>query len=82
MDSAGKDRFTDTTQAYYAGYCLGIVKGTSLTTRVCTPDGVTVLQATRVVFKYLNDHPAQLHLPEVELIEEALSKAFPCEKKP
>jgi Rap1a immunity proteins len=27
----------------------------------CTPDGVTVIQAVRILINYLSEHPDQLH---------------------
>jgi hypothetical protein len=45
----------------------------------CTPDGVTALQVTDVVIKYLRENPAQRHLPAASLVVDALHHAFPCE---
>jgi hypothetical protein len=46
--------------------------------RVCFPEGVTIGQNVRIVIKYLQDNPDQLHLPDADLIYLALHKAFPC----
>ncbi len=44
----------------------------------CAPDGIQVGQAVRVVVKYLQDHPEQLHARGIVLAVAALQKAFPC----
>lgn len=44
----------------------------------CIPTAVLTNQAIRVVVKYLNDNPAQLHLGDTVLIRVALRNAFPC----
>jgi hypothetical protein len=38
----------------------------------------TVGQLQQVVTKWLNDHPAELHLSANSLVAAALSEAFPC----
>ncbi len=45
---------------------------------VCVPDEVTVGQITKVVVKYLKDHPEKLHLGAGLLTMTALKDAFPC----
>ena len=63
----------------HVGFCLGIVKGvTDTSTKVCPPKEVNVGQNVRVVLKYSQDHPEELHVNQSPLIEKALSKAFPC----
>ena len=47
----------------------------------CFPDGVSPLQLIRVVVKYLNDHPEELHEAAIVLTFRAASTAFPCSKK-
>jgi Rap1a immunity proteins len=44
----------------------------------CMPEGVSNSQLAKVIVKYGNDHPEELHLPAVLLVENALIKAFPC----
>jgi hypothetical protein len=44
----------------------------------CFPSTATNEQAQKVVLKYLNDNPANLHLPENILIRNAMLGAFPC----
>ncbi len=50
------------------------------TKHFCLPDGVTPNQTVRVVVKWLEDHPAQLHESAVELVLGALKENFPCHK--
>lgn len=69
----------DTHEARSHGFCFGIVEGiVSFSPSVCTPKGVTNLQAARVVVKYLQEHPEKLNLQEALLANIALNKAFPC----
>jgi Rap1a immunity proteins len=45
----------------------------------CLPDsGIPVIQAVRVVVKYLKEHPAQLHEDGIGLTAAALKDSFPC----
>ena len=44
----------------------------------CIPQKVTNGQITRVVIKYLKDHPEQLHTSARKLILFALDEGFPC----
>ena len=71
-------------------YCLGLVKGVSWTFEsfrvrgehpdltVCIPPMAPTLQHVRVVVEYLNEHPSDLHLSDVALVEWALREAYPC----
>ena len=68
-----------------SGFCIGFLHGVSSTTaifpelfRVCIPDGVSSDQLVRVVIKYLEDHPAELHEQELVLTVLAFREAFPC----
>ena len=45
---------------------------------VCVPDEVTLGQITKVVVKYLKDHPEKLHLGAGQLTMTAIKDAFPC----
>ncbi len=47
----------------------------------CLPDGVSYEQLTRVVTKYLREHPAELHYSSGASVILALKGAFPCTKK-
>jgi hypothetical protein len=44
----------------------------------CLVGGVNNGQVFRVVVKYLREHPERLHFPAARLINEALTRAFPC----
>jgi len=83
-NSSSKDMFG-------AGYCVGLVQGIKETSRVykatgrsdaplmCLPQaGLQNGQAVRVVVRYLNDHPQNLHDDETLLATAALRDAFPC----
>jgi hypothetical protein len=57
----------------------GIEMGARIPQRdVCWPKGVTVFQAVRVVTKWLNDHPEDLHNTARVEVMKALMAAFPC----
>ncbi len=67
-----------------ARHCQGLVRGVwdmagvFTASNVCTPAGVNVGQLTRVVVRYLNDHPQDLPERDTDLILRALQDAFPC----
>ena len=44
----------------------------------CLPAGVSGLQLRKVVNKYLNENPANLHHGAAALVYGALDEAFPC----
>jgi hypothetical protein len=46
--------------------------------RFCMPDAVTIDQARKVVIKYIDERPEQLHKLFMVLAIEALRKAWPC----
>ena len=70
--------------------CLGMVHGVSGVSQwydhrdhkrnVCLPEGVTTGQLVRIVQKYLNDNPQDLHLSDTYLIWFSLRQAYPCAK--
>ena len=73
-------------------FCLGFVTGTHDAVfedmkegasfhgyRFCTYKGISNHQLERVVIKYLNDHPENLHFAASSQVFAALAKAFPCE---
>ena len=74
---------------YGSAYCFGFIQGFSEsntffsalknTRFFCIPEQVTLLQKTRVVLKYLTDHPNKLHENESYLVYDALLEGFPCE---
>jgi hypothetical protein len=46
----------------------------------CIPQEATVGELVRVIVKYLNDHPNQLHEPDNVSLFKALKEAYPCKK--
>jgi len=45
----------------------------------CIPDsGIPVIQAARIIVKYLKEHPEQLHEDGMGLTVAALKDSFPC----
>ena len=43
--------------------------------------GIQILQARRIVVRYLEVHPERLHLPQRQLVIEAFREAFPCAQR-
>lgn len=69
----------------YAGYCFGYIEGVRMAISVYSPKvfclpsgGITNGQAVRVVKKYLEDHPAKLHLDSFVLTVVSFKEAYPC----
>jgi hypothetical protein len=72
------------------GMCLGVVEGArnmmmlmesvlDKSRRTCFPEnGIKNDQAVRIVLKYLNDHPAELHQDQTYLTFMAMRNAFHC----
>jgi hypothetical protein len=48
--------------------------------KTCVPVDVTLQQMNLVVVKYLDERPAQLHLPFILLASDAFQAAWPCKK--
>ena len=44
----------------------------------CVPDNASGAQLAKVIVKYGNDHPQELHLPAVVVVANAFLAAFPC----
>ena len=77
-----------------AGLCLGTVRGIIDAGAIfdtfaeqagkppsnvfCVPESVTADQGVRVVIKYLEGHPEDLHKRGTTLTVHALKQAFPC----
>ncbi len=80
-------------EEFSAGYCIGYVDGIDEMTNMinitrepskrafCRPENATTRQIVRVVYKYLEDHPEELHEDAYFLAIKALQNAFPCKKK-
>lgn len=72
--------------SFCTGYISGIVDFHQLVIAdqktkgpYCVPGGnVTFYQLARIVLKYGNDHPEELHLAAALVVTEALTRAFPC----
>ena len=68
-----------------AGFCMGIVEGLMWSLPgwgvVCLPKGVTTGQGLKVLVKYLDDHPEELHERTAELAFRAFVKAWPCSRR-
>jgi Rap1a immunity proteins len=74
------------------GLCMGFISGVidldtmdsgilkHPTHEWCVPDNATTTQLAKVIVKYGNDHPEDLHLPGVLVVAKALVAAFPCGK--
>ena len=66
-------------ESFRDGFCRGLIEGVSkMSPRVCMVD-VTSAQEVRIVLKYLQDHPEQIHQRNAVLVDKALSQAFPCD---
>ena len=73
-------------------HCLGYLSGVDDTLSLwketkgnvqppaCIP-AATMLELAKVVVKYLNDHPNQLHKSYSQLVILALSDAYPCQSR-
>lgn len=71
-------------QGHAAGSAMGFVIGVHDVIRgvtVCTPPGVTVSQLMDIVRAYLRGVPHRLHETAESLVQEALTRVFPCEQR-
>ena len=59
-------------------YLLAFSNNLGPNAKFCPPDGATIDQTTKVVIKYIDERPEQLHQPFVLLAIDALRKAWPC----
>jgi len=62
------------------GYVTGVIDATAGSLH-CPPATSTAGQARDIVRKYLEENPAYRHLSASVLIEVALARHWPCEKK-
>ena len=73
------------------GMCLGYLHGIVETQDVlvameqiqplfCTPEKSNYLKAMKIIEKYMDDQPENLHLPFFLITINALKEAFPCEE--
>jgi hypothetical protein len=65
---------------YIDGFQDGLAMATTNKSKplVCFPENSTLGQDIRIIKKYLEDHPEDLHASGRVLILKALAKAFPC----
>ena len=83
----GKD-LTSLDQAFNIGLCAGFIEGIIKSEYThkdkklfCSPkESIKIDQAVRIVVKYVNDNPQNLHSDSILLVFSALMKAFPCPK--
>ncbi len=47
----------------------------------CLPENNTIGQSVRVIVKYFEQNPEELHLPTTHLITKSFENAFPCKYK-
>jgi hypothetical protein len=80
---AGMD--TDRDSGWIGGFCTGLISGVADSWdefTFCLPTHSTRGQYVRVVYKYLQEHPAELQERDSVLVLKALKAAWPCPKKP
>ncbi len=78
----GKLALTLDADLFGQGYCTGLVNAAFMAVKgLCLPEGVTMGQHVRVVYKYLQDHPELLHEQDRVLAAIALFDAYSCPKK-
>ena len=72
-------------ETYLTAFCSGIVSGVLSSSNImerrykfCPPPGVNLLQAMKVLVKFMNDHPDQLHQEVAVLATAAFFNAWPC----
>lgn len=82
MFSQGAFNGVDAVTNFEGWECVGVIEGILfMGTRdrsICPPEHVPVSQGTKVVFKYMDDHPDKLNLPFASLIFDALASVWPC----
>ena len=64
------------TAQFYMGFVAGIYD--SISGSLCLSDNPTVGQVSKVVARYLDNHPSECGRPAYELVLRALRDAFPC----
>ncbi len=65
-----------------AGFILGVLDASQGQTwngqRYCQPTEANARQLMKIVTKYLDEHPAELHLSAYSLVQYSILQAFPC----
>jgi hypothetical protein len=59
------------------GYIMG-VHDRAETQESCTPNGVTAVQVTALVVRYMKAHPEKQHNSADRIISAVLTETFPC----
>lgn len=81
----GRERI-NSLNAYGAGYCAGMlnVVGYTINPEQCIdlPDHATVGQMARVIIRYIEARPQEMHRPFLVLVWEALRDAWPNKSAP
>ena len=73
-------KYEDTVIAVsYTAYITGIYDVTA--NFICAPKDVTGFQIMAIVGNFIKDNPKKWNLPSVGIIVDAISDAYPCEKK-
>lgn len=76
----------DQLENFKAGQCLGAIMVLQSHLigygAACMPSSIPLRQVVRVVVKYMEDHPAQLHEDFLQLAGPAIHDAWPCQTPP
>ncbi len=77
---------SDHTQATHCiTYLMAYIRGFEYTESsykyFCLPENTTIEQSARVIVKYFEQNPEELHLPTTHLITKSFENAFPCKYK-
>ena len=67
---------------FYRGYCMGFIRAVwQMSSRGCGPAGVPMGEVVQLFIEYAKGHSEWLHRPAEEVVEAAIIKAFPCNRK-
>lgn len=73
--------FVGDSDTFARGVCVGIVNElfySSNGSDFCAPENIGVFQGVRVVVKYMDDNPQELHKKLPELVMRSFALAWPC----
>ncbi len=86
LDRGEQNAIFDVTRC--GSYIEGVADGVSMAKTIhpgdvffCLPEHISMEELTRVVAKYGNNHPEELHLLAILLVVNALKQAYPCAAK-
>ena len=75
----------DANFTYCEGFIAGIADARSLVhsagAELCVPSSVTATQMVKIVEKYGDDHPEDLHLPSATFVAKALLRVYTCKQQ-